>query len=354
MTASNQWATRPADERYETLAALRESVNNRRMRSRSVDVDLPRIVVEDRGETVAINSAIAPSEPSHWAFSQFAGMLGAPANYLRTLPKPLLVSCLNAGIKAAPRESVKFMTISNDDGLNTLQAVTSPTYGRIWDADVVDGVQRIVDRSGGKFHNPRAYQAGSLSGETRPDGLYASDRDVFCFMIDGGSRLEAGPRAKMNRGFFVWNSEVGARTFGLSTFLFNEVCGNLIVWGATDVNTLLIRHTRNAPARFDAEAYPALVQHIETAASTEEGILRRAQAFMLPKDDADLMKLVDACRITRAELREAKDAAKREEGQCASLFDLVQGGTAYARGFDYVESRVEVSKRFSALLNLAK
>lgn len=362
MTASNQWASRPSDQRFETLAALRESVNGRRIRSRSIDVDLPRIAVSSENGELAVNSAIAPSSPSHWAFSQFAGMLGAPANYLRTLPKPLLVDCLNAGIKAAPRAAVKFMTIANDDGLNTLQAVTSPTYGRIWDADVVDGVQRIVERSGGKFHNPRAYKVdlskgqgfAGLTGETEPSGLFASDRDVFCFMIDGGSQLEAGPRAKMNRGFFVWNSEVGARTFGLSTFLFNSVCGNLIVWGATDVNTLLIRHTRNAPARFDAEAYPALVEHIETAASVEEEVLRRAQSFALPKEEADLMKLVDPFRITRSELKEARGYAEREEGQCASLFDLVQGGTAYARGFDWVDARVETSKRFSSLLKLAQ
>lgn len=362
MTASNQWATRPGDQRFTSLAALRDSVNSRRMRSRSVDVDVNRIHVTAGADTIEINNVIAPSEPSHWAFSQFAGLLGAPANYLRSLPKPLLVDCLNAGIKSAPRDAVKFMTIANpDNGLNTLQAVTSPTYGRIWDADVVDGVQRIVDRSGGKFHNPSAYKIDTskpgfsgLSRETEPSGLFASDRDVFCFMIDGGSRLDAGPRAKMNRGFFCWNSEVGAKTFGLSTFLFNEVCGNLIVWGATEINTLLIRHTKNAPTRFDNEAYPALVQHIESSASTEEAILKRAQSFMLPKDDADLLKLVDPFKITRAEIREARDYANREEGQFASLFDLVQGGTAYARGFDYVDARVDTCKRFSSLLKLAQ
>jgi hypothetical protein len=51
------------------------------MRSRSVDIELPSISVtvkpaeEGSAETLAINNAVAPSEPSHWAFSQFAGAL---------------------------------------------------------------------------------------------------------------------------------------------------------------------------------------------------------------------------------------------------------------------------------------
>lgn len=350
MTASNQWASRPSDQRFETLAALRESVNGRRIRSRSIDVDLPRIEVSSENGELAVNSAIAPSSPSHWAFSQFAGMLGAPANYLRTLPQPLLVDCLNAGIKAAPRAAVKFMTIANDDGLNTLQAVTSPTYGRIWDADCVDAVGRIVERTGGKFYNPLAYDRQTMA--PKPSGLYASDRDVFMFMIDGGSRLEVGPRAKLNRGFFVRNSEVGAATFGLTTFLFNEVCGNHIVWGASDVRELTIRHTQNGPYRFDSEAAPALLAYAESSVSTEETVIKRAMSHALPKEQADLEKLVGGKKITRGELKEGIASAKREEGQCVTLWDLVQGLTAYARGFDYVDARVDLERRAGALLNL--
>lgn len=348
MTASNQWASRPADERFETLGALREQVNARRNRSRSVDVDLPRVRVAIEDGKLAVNSVIAPSAPSHWAFSQFSGLLKAPANYLRNLPLPLAVNCLNAGIEAAPRDSVKFMTVANDEGLNTLQAVTSPTYGRIWDADCVDAVGRIVERTGGRFFNPKAYDM--QSGGVKPSGLYASDRDVFMFMIDGGSRLDVGPRAKLNRGFFCWNSEVGARTFGLTTFLFNEVCGNHIVWGASDVRTLTIRHTQNGPYRFDGEAAPVLLAYAESSAKPEEDTIRRAMSFALPTEAADLDKLIAPAKLTRSELKEAQAAAKREEGQCATLWDLVQGLTAYARGFDYVDARVDLETRAGTLL----
>jgi len=354
MDASNQWATRPTDQRFESLADLRTSVHARRMRSRSQDLDLGRVHVNVTGNGIEVNSAIAPAVPSHWAFSQLAGQAGAPSGYLRTLPPALLADCLNHGIKAAGDSSVKFMTISNPEGdqPNTLQAVTSTTYGRIWDADCVDMVGRIQDRTGGRFFNPKAYDL--RTGTIKPSGLYASDRDVFMFMIDGGSRLEVGPRAKLNRGFFVWNSETGSRSFGLMTFLFNEVCGNHIVWGAQDIRKLIIRHTSGGPSRFDTDATPALLAYAQASIKDDEAAITRAVSRMLPTEAADLESLVAPFKITRAELREAAECAKREEGQFASLWDLVQGLTAYARGFDFVDARVELETRAGKLLELVR
>lgn len=277
MQASNQWMNRPQDERYETLTALREAVHGRRLRSRSVDLDTDKIEATEKDGALVVNSAISPCLPSHWAFGQLATNVKAPASYLRTLPLPLVVNCLNHGLKAGQREAVKFMTVAGDDH-NTLQAVTSTTYGRIWDADVVDSVNRIVERTNGKFYNPKAY----VNGEQKPSGLYASDHDVFMFLIDGGSLLDAGPRAQLNRGFIVWNSEVGARTFGLMTFMFNVVCGNHIIWGAQDVNKLVIRHTSGGPYRFDSEAAPALNAYAEASAQPMIDTVKRAQSYLLP------------------------------------------------------------------------
>jgi len=358
MEASKQWASRPSDQRFETLEALRASVHSRRLRSRSIDLDLPLIHVnKSEGDTFTINSGIAACEPSHWAFNQFAGLLKAPASYLRNLPTPLLVDCLNHGLQSAPRDSVKFMTITSEtDAPNRLQAVTSPTYGRIWDADCVDGVARLVERSDGKFHNPMAYgvsSEGRISGAVqKPAGLYASDRDVFMFMIDGGSRLEVGERAKLNRGFFVSNSEVGARTFTLTTFLFNEVCGNHIVWGASDINSLTIRHTKNGPYRFDSEAAPALMAYCNESVVREEGAIRKAQSLLLPTEADALEKFLAPFKFTKGEVRSGFDFAKAEEGECRTVWQFVQGLTAYARGFDFIDARTDLERRAGSMLNL--
>lgn len=351
MEANEQWRNRPADERFETLSALRESVNNRRMRSRSVDIDCTRLSIEDTGKTLLINSQITPCEPSHWSFGQLATLVKAPAGYLRSLPRPLLTQCLSHGLANGQRDAVKFMTIaSEDEKPNRLQAVTSTTYGRIWDADVVDAVTRIVDRTGNKFFNPKDWSG-------RPSGLYASDHDVFAFMIDGGSIVDAGPRAQINRGFLVWNSETGAKTFGLMTFLFNKVCGNHIIWGATDVNKLLIRHTSCGPYRFDSEAAPMLKRYSEESERPVADTIRKAQDFLLPsfKDSDELNDFTSrSAKFSRSELREAVNFAKSEEGDCRTLWHLVQGFTAYARGFEHVDARVDLETRAGKLLNMVQ
>lgn len=360
MEASCEWASRPADQRFQSLADLTAAVKSRRLRSRSHDLDVAKIEAKESDGKLVINGTITPCAPSHWSFGQLASTVGAPASYLRTLPLPILTQALNYGIKNHPiRDTLKFMTVADADGgdTNQLQAVTSATYGRIWDADVCDCVGRLVERTGGKFHNPLAYGRGEFSGQKVPSGLYASDRDCFIFMIDGGSRLEAGPRAQLHRGFIVKNSEVGSAVFSLTTFLFNEVCGNHIIWGAQEINKLSIRHTQNGPARFDGEAAPGLLAYATAPAKPVEDSIRKAQSFLIdgaPNFDDVVTFSNRHSKFSRAEVRGAVDFAKAEEGDCRTLWHLVQGFTAYARGLDFIDARVDLETRAGRLLDLAK
>jgi hypothetical protein len=371
MEARNQWATRPADQRFETLQALRDSVHNRRMRSRSQDADLTGVQVTADADGIFVNGQTTKATPTHYAFGQLATALHAPAGYLRTLPAALAAQNLMHGVKTAGRDALKFMSLASTDAdseSRVLQAVTSPTYGRIWDADVADAATRIVERTNGRFYNPRAYKtAGRLGGETVASGLYASDRDIFIFMIDGGSVLDVGERAQLNRGFFLKNSEVGAATFSLTTFLFNMVCGNHIVWGAQDMNNLTIRHTKNGPYRFDGEATPALMAYADASAAPLESAIRRAMdrklSGLYASDRDSNTKVEDAIagiatrvgtKFNKTEIREAIAYAEREEGKCETLWDLTQGLTAYARGFDFLDARVDLETRAGKLLELVK
>lgn len=366
--AHAQWANRPADQRFRTLDDLAQSVMNRRMRSRSVDVDTLRTAVSSNGDLLTVNGSVAPCTPTHWSFGQLSTAIGAPAGYLRTLPADLLVKNINHGLQNGDRQSLKFMTIAPDQAgaPAKLQAITSTTYGRIWDADTVGAVQRIVERSGGKFSNPLAYaHRGDPNGfstidtsRTERSGLYASDRDCFMFMIDGGSFLDAGPRARLNRGFFVWNSETGSRSFGLCTFLFNGVCGNHLVYGAQDVNKLVIRHTSGGPYRFDSQATPHLLSYANASAAPLEATIRRAtEKILWTGNDNDLPLLYNTlaksgAKFSKPEVASAIAFAKSEEGDCRTLWQLTQGFTAYARGFDWVDARVDLEARAGKLLSL--
>lgn len=152
-------------------------------------------------------------------------------------------------------------------------------------------------------------------------------------------------------------SETGAKTFGLMTFLFNTVCGNHIIWGAQDVTKLLIRHTSGGPARFDAQAEPALRAYCEASERPIIDTIKKAQDYLLPvptnTDENPLFTFANrTSKFTKSEVTEAVRFAKSEEGECRTLWGLVQGFTAYARGFDYVDARLDLEKRAGALLNI--
>lgn len=368
MQASSQWMNRPADERFQTLAEMTAAVKARRMRSRAQDAETPLLRIEGNDDgTLSVNGQHSKAIPTNWGFGQLSRTLGAPAGYLRNLPAPLAAQCLMQGVKSSEKQAIKVLTLTpenpdDDNAPRILQAVTSPTYGRIWDADVCDMAQRIVERSEGKFHNPMAYthNGKGLAGITgqAPAGLYASDRDCFIFMIDGGSLLESGPRAQLNRGFFLWNSEVGSASFGLMTFLFNVCCGNNIVWGAQDVNKIVIRHSSGGPARFDSEALPALMAYANAeSAPLLEGV-KTAQTTILPREAGKPAPTIEdvltftakAAKFTRTEAREAVEYALREEGQCVTAWDLVQGFTASAREIQFVDARIDLERRAGKVL----
>jgi hypothetical protein len=359
MQASSQWANRPQDQRFETLEELYNSVHARRRASHANDIELKTInaTVADDGKNIVLNHGIKQVTPSHWSFGQLAGWVKTPAEYMRRIPASLAVANLNNGIQTAEVNdgSLKFMTVVNDDG-NTLQAVTSVKYGRIWDADVVKCAVDIREATGGKFYNPTAYDR--VSGGIKPSGLYASDRDCFIFMIDGGSLLDVGPRAQLNRGFFMWNSETGSRTFGLTTFLFNVVCGNHIVWGAQDVKEVRVRHTGNGPYRFASEAAPSLLAYANAASAPLVSQVKRAQDYLLPvpipvaKDE--VVGWLQARKFTKGEAVGTYDTAVSEEGECRTLWQAIQGATAYARDFDFIDSRVEMETKAGSLFKLVE
>jgi hypothetical protein len=373
MTANRQWATRPADQRFETLPALLASVEARRTKSMAAKVDIGEIEVKADAENLILtlgDFGVVPAVPTHWSFSQVCTALRAPTAWLREVPAELAVRNLEYALTRAVgerdenKQQLQAMVVTDDEGkLNTLQAMTGPTYGRIWDADVVSAVSKLVEKTGGKFYNPKAYNPdGGHGEEPKPSGLYASDRDCFMFLIDGGSKLDCGERAQLNRGIIVWNSEVGSRSFGLMTFLFNECCGNHIIWGAQNVNKLVIRHTEGGPTRFEKEVSGALLNHMNDMNTQDADTIRRSGEVKLadmvnfPNEgvlsEAWQKLFAEKHGFTRGELREAIAAAEREEGGCSTLWDMVQGLTAYARKFEHVDTRLNLETRAGKLLEL--
>jgi len=357
--ASRQWATRPADQRFASLLTLQSFVNN--VYSASKEKVLPsRAILAQPDPTdnfkglQIVGPNGGPVNATHWSFGQLAGLAGAPAGYLRSLPAPLAADNLNYGIQLARDVKDIGVLLYKNGGPAELRAATGPNYGRIWNRDIVNV---LVDRCGdgltGDFRVPREF--GKAVTVTKDNTtLFASDRDMFVFLADEEHRIEIpnrrnGQSGSLARGFFIWNSEVGASTFGIALFLFDYVCCNRIVWGAQEYQEIRVRHTASAGVHLRERVLPALDSY---SRSSTVGVQQAIAAAQEKKID-DLEKFLANRNFNKAQIKAINATHLEEEGRpIETLWDATTAVTAYARGIQHQDERVKLEREGGKILQL--
>lgn len=353
MAASKQWMKRPSDQRFTDLEALRSSVANRKNESWTVATNVNDIRVSHHGADTISLDVYDPAhgerrmiEPTNFAFGQLSQYAQAPASYLRTLPAPLAAINLQYGLDFRPLRP-SGLVLGQTNGSNMLRSITSTSYGRIWDQEVVDAVIRV--NHDGKWKVPSSSSA--TTNPQRATTLYASDRDVFIFLVDEANPIDIDGEI-LFRGFYTWNSEVGASVFGLTTFLYRYMCDNRIIWGATNVDELRIRHTGGAPERFLYEGAQYLQRYAnESDRQVVDGI-RAAKQFEIKKEEG-WEDWLNRRGFTKSETANAISYANAEEGQARSLWDIINGLTASARAIENTDRRVELETKAGSLMKFA-
>jgi hypothetical protein len=126
---SSAWFSRPGDERYLSLADLYAAVHGRAERSVTRIVESKAVRVEasredGEGLSLVLPGRPEPLMPTHWSFGQLAGLVGAPAAYLRQLPAALAGINLQYGLTSYRAEQVK--SLETDTGRLELRAMTGP------------------------------------------------------------------------------------------------------------------------------------------------------------------------------------------------------------------------------------
>lgn len=346
-TVYKQWSTRPADERFASMEDLERHLREKKTNARGAKGDLQRLrFAPHKGAPALECGAFArPIVPSNWMFSQLATAVGAPGSYLRKLSPELASECLNYSLAKAPSEiGVKLLLEDTPEAL-VGRAATGPEYGRIWNTDVLDMVKRFNEMSGGAFYAPWDWTKKFRS-------LFAGDRDMFMFMIDGGSIVDGGgERDQLHRGFYTWNSEVGSATWGIAMFLFQECCGNFQIWGQTQKTEIKMRHTKGAPMKFQ-EIYNNLSKYLNSGTSDEVSMIHRAKQFELPaKDEARLNWVLDK-GFTKGEAKGGIELALSTIGDCQNLWQLVDGLTMHSRNYENMDARLDLDKRAGKLMDL--
>jgi hypothetical protein len=365
---SSEWFSRPADERFLSLSELFASVNGRAERSWTRTVESAAVRVEasrDDAErlTLLLPGSDAPVAPTHWSFGQLASLVGAPASYLRQLPAPLAGINLQYGLTSHRAEQVK--TLETGDGRVELRAVTGPDYGRIYDRELVAAVQRIAGNGTGdtrwKVPGTLEWRTGTYNPHVNitqdTTTLYASDRDVFLFLVDDLNPIEAGrlPNGEPDlyfRGFYCWNSEVGAKTLGMASFFLRAVCQNRNLWGVEDFEEITIRHSKFAASRFAREAAPALARFADSSPAPFINGIRAARAQVVARTDEDRTDFLRRRGFSKGEATKVIETVLAEEGRKPdSVFDFVQGITALARDKTHQDARLDMETRAKRLLD---
>ena len=177
-TVSGQWRSRPADERYTSLLDLRDRYRDLRARSAAKVVSTRALTVEpdpaDERDGLLVRGANGGAARfTHWSLGQVAGLAGAPAGYLRTLPAPLAADCVNYGLRfERDEEDVGVLLTRTDGDLPTVRAATGPGAQR--------GRGRVLRNGGGSLHRPRFGPVfrPALLGERQLERARSSCRDA--------------------------------------------------------------------------------------------------------------------------------------------------------------------------------
>lgn len=379
MAASNEWATRPADQRFSSLDDLLLNQIKHYGNSAQANVAIKSLSVEPQGRSLKLVTPKGRLGFSNWSFGQFAQRVGAPASYLRKLSTETVANSLNENIATTEAETMQLFYETTDR--NRALALTSAKYARIPNWEVVKSVKalpgnwrtapaRPVQSSPDGQLPPGARLATEADlgpwsrlsvGEPIIDaGLYGSDEDVFIFMLCPDAVLD-DPSGPLFRGFFVRNSEVGKATFELTRFLFQQVCGNHIVWGASEVESISIRHLgNNARTRAFDQLGVELKKYAEATVAEEESALKRARIIELGKTREELVDNLyqrKDLQLTKKVINLAYDSATENETEQKasprSAWGFVQGLTRISQASPYADERTKLDRAAGRILSFA-
>lgn len=364
---SSEWFSRPDDEKYLSLSDLHRTVHGRAEGSATKIIESKAVRVDARSDEPEHLQLVIPDQPSpiaptHWSFGQLSSLVGAPAAYLRQLPAALAGINLQHGLLAHRGEQVKLL--QTQDGRQELRAVTGADYGRIWDHELVEAVMEIAGDGVGdtRWKVPGVLDWSSMHYNPYVDvslettTLYASDRDVFLFLVDDMNPIEAGrlPNGDPDlffRGFYAWNSEVGSRTLGIATFYLRAVCQNRNIWGAEQFEQINIRHSKFAGRRFAHEAAPALTHFADSSPRGFIDGIRSARERIVARKGEDRENFLRQQGFGKIDSARIIATVLAEEGHPpASIFDFVQGITAVARSKPHQDARLDLEGKARKLL----
>jgi len=352
--ANSEWSKRAPDERFSSLADIHKAAQSYRTGAMVAEIKANALrVAADGSDLMLVGPSGKKADMTNWSFGQVSQIAKAPAAYLRQLPATIAADCINDGLANSDDDRTLNMLVNQrSKGQLQARAITSDKYARIWNTDLTSRLIELEQR--GPWQPAPAAFDGSR-------GLYLGDRDMFAFLVDNERRIfEKGPGGGLSRGFFVWNSEVGAASFGISTFLYEYVCGNHRVWGAQDVSEMRVIHIgKEQGSKAFTTMQVELKKYAETTSADDEAKVLAARKYQIAATKDELLDAVfqlKAPGLGRAIAAQAYELAEKRVdwyGSPRTAWGFAGGVTEIARDMPNADDRHQLNLAAGKVMAMA-
>jgi len=348
-TAANEYYRRPEDERFPSPEALLTFLAERKAASREITYNAKdlRIAPAEDGRRIVLESPRGQAALTPWSHSQLCRMVGAPAGYVRTLPADIAAKALNHGItQTTVGTTAQILAQRTPEGV-TARAITSESYGRLWCADLYKPILDTLGAHG--WGLPPTWDG-------KPAGAYASDRDSFLVLVNGGSIVNdpsvRNGNGQMYRGVILRNSEVGAGTVLIDQILYEYVCGNHNFWGAVVSRSFRRRHVGTRVLIDTLREVGNLARTwVHRAASADEAIIRSLIDLEIASTKEAVIDELCAMGATKADAEAAYATCEQNfDASPRSFWGLAQGFTKASQASGWQDDRLSMDMFAGKLL----
>lgn len=312
---------RPADSTFDEMRALLDAAQEDMQNSREVRVPSSAIQFsyDEESEALKVQLGAVETQPmTAYSLGQVAGMARIPTQIIERLyakgERELVVDNLNALFPRGDLDNkMALVRDVKDDNLNVLhsfvRAMNGNAYSRLWDCEVFQEIDDFLIPRGFSPKIPSSRPGSIRNGlmHNLRAGLFRGDQTSFGFFfaerVDPNLGKELGG---MIPGMMVWNSEVGARSFGFHTFYFHEATGSIIIWTPSNHRRKRFVHRGNIKNGFGEyldvledtaenfqERYLADIETFRTAMTTpfapdaDAAVQKLNEWFDVPKPEAE-------------------------------------------------------------------
>jgi hypothetical protein len=342
--AHDELFRRTPDETFPTLQALWEHTQAEKERStdrwRPPQTLRPQV---DEGRLVLdLGEVDQPFHLNDWSFSQLCGLAGVSKETVNRISADTAGRVLRETLPGGSKP----LQVFTEDAL--VRSIHGHSYTRLHNADLITMLREFAT----DFVPPQRAAVGGPDNNGGGTGLYCGEQDLFAFLIDPTGWAEIDGQA-FAPGFYVWNSEVGRRSVGVSTFWFQAVCQNHIIWDATEVVEFTRKHTgKVGEALGDIRRIVlALVEKRDTRKDGFVAVMRKAMEAKLGEDAEEAMKALTRNGIPKGLAKRALEVAA-EQGRF-TIFAVVDALTRIARELPNAGDRTDADQKAAGLLALA-